>query len=736
MIFYADGNKQQELIKHIAGVRRSACVFSDGFDSSEWGTLLGVWHDLGKFMKAFQDYMLNGAERVGHAVVGGRYAGEVFPEDPYQRLALQVCITCHHTGLQNSTHIQERLLNASGLLCGALENAPERLLEMSLPEWPDWLVPPAGDAGQVEINEWKLSLEFWIRMLHSCLVDADWLDAEKRDPKNISRPEFPELAILRDKLDAKIDEKVDEAKRKNWTPVNEQREIVLNACRVAAETSPGFFSLTVPTGGGKTLSGMSFSLNHAVENELNRVIVVIPYTSIIKQNSSVYADVFGRENVIEHHSNLTPEKDTERNRLAAENWDAPIVVTTNVQFFESLFANKNSKIRKLHNVARSVIILDEIQSLPPKLLYPILDSMRELQAHYGCSIVLSTATQPALKKRKSFLCGLDDVQEIIPEAAELARNLARVKVEWDTDGVTEYADVASRICSEKMDKVLLVTHKRADARELAGLLPAGTCHLSASMCPTHKDDVLKFVKKKLLSKSETVYLVSTQLIEAGVDIDFPVVFRALAGLDSISQTAGRCNREGGEKSGRLIVFRAPTEPPPGVLRLGKSITEGLLDMDEVDGVLRCSDGSLDLNSPDIFETYFRLFYSGVQKDGAGVQTFRTKLDYPAVAKRFQMIDSETYPVVVPYGSAYEKLEVVRDKFKPSRDDFRTLQPYLVHLYPQEFTRLDGVGALESLHEKAFYSLTPQYERLYDTRFGLIATEENIYPDCEKLIVDK
>jgi CRISPR-associated endonuclease/helicase Cas3 len=732
--YYADGNKRQSLMEHINGVSRNASGFSEMFDCQAWGALLGDWHDLGKFMGAFQAYMLEGSVAVEHAVVGGRYSIDAFPDDPYRRLALQFCITCHHTGLQNSTHLQERLAKASGLLHDAIKNAPEELLKKELPEWPGWLIPPAGGADRFQVDEWKRSLEFWIRMLHSCLVDADWMDAEKRDLDNPSRPEFPSIAILRDKLDAAIDEKVEEAQDRNWTPVNEQREVVLNACRVMAKEPSGFFSLTVPTGGGKTLSGMSFALNHAVKNELKRVVVVIPYTSIIKQNSNVYAEIFGQENVIEHHSSLTPEKDTERNRLASENWDAPIVVTTNVQFFESLFADKNSKLRKLHNIARSVIVLDEVQSLPPRLLYPILDSLRELQAHYGCSVVLSTATQPALKKRELFLCGLDCVREIIPETAKLARNLARVKVEWDVDGVTEYADIAGRIRAEEMNKVLLVTHKRADARQLAELLPEETFHLSASMCPAHRDDVLNCVKQRLPIKPAVVRLVSTQLIEAGVDIDFPVVFRALAGLDSISQTAGRCNREGKEEHGRLIVFRAPTEPPPGVLRLGKGITESLLNMDESDGVTLCSDGTLDLCSPDIFQTYFRLFYSGVQKDGAGVQTFRTQLDYPEVAKRFQMIDSETCSVVVPYGAAYEKLDDIRAKFKPSRDDFRSLQQYVVQIYPQEFTRLDGVGALEPVHEKAFYFLTPQYERLYDPRFGLVATEENLYPDCDKLIL--
>ena len=349
MDFYADGNKSQKLIMHIDGVRRNACLFAKEFGCEAWGALLGDWHDLGKFMEAFQRYMLEDEQRIEHAVVGGRYATDQF-DDPLRKLALQFTITCHHTGLQNSEIIRKRLVNAAQLVRDAIKNAPEDLLLKKLPDWPEWLIPPSVSVEENKINEWKRSLEFWIRMLHSCLVDADWLDAEKREPDTPKRPGFPSIEELRDELDAYIDAKVSDAKKNNWTPVNAQRKSVLDACRKAAITDTGFFSLTVPTGGGKTLSGMSFALNHAVENNMKRVIVVIPYTSIIEQNASVYAEVFGRENVIEHHSNIDPEKNTERNQLASENWDAPIIATTSVQFFESLYANKNSRLRKLHNI--------------------------------------------------------------------------------------------------------------------------------------------------------------------------------------------------------------------------------------------------------------------------------------------------------------------------------------------------------------------------------------------------
>ncbi|OPX99231.1 MAG: Reverse gyrase [Syntrophorhabdus sp. PtaB.Bin006] len=731
MEFYADGNKSQKLMLHIEGVRNNASTFSETFGCKAWGALLGDWHDLGKFMEAFQRYMLEDEQHIEHAVVGGRYTTDQF-DDSLRKLALQFVITCHHTGLQNSEAVRKRLAIAAKLVQDAIKNVPDDLLKRKLPEWPGWLIPPSATAEKKKIDEWKRSLEFWIRMLHSCLVDADWLDAEKRNPEITKRPVFPLMHKLRDDLDRYVDAKVSEAKRNDWTSVNLQRKCVLDACRGSAIAPIGFFSLTVPTGGGKTLAGMSFALNHAVKHKLKRVIVVIPYTSIIEQNASVYAEVFGEKNVIEHHSDIDPEKDTERNRLATENWDAPIIVTTNVQFFESLYANKNSRLRKLHNISKSVIILDEAQSLPPGLLYPILDAMRELREHYGCSVVLSTATQPALKKRDSFLYGLDEVKEIIPDVLKLSRELARVNIAWEIDDTIEYSDISGRILKDNMPRVLVVTHKRKDARLLAALLPEGTYHLSASMCPLHRKDVIKTVKELLKNESSTVRLVSTQLIEAGVDIDFPVVFRALAGLDSILQTAGRCNREGKDPNGgRLIVFRAPTEPPAGILRLGKGITESLLNSNKSNAILPSDDGFLNLTSPAIYDTYFRLFYSGVQLDGAGVQNARASLDFPEVARRFCMIDSATYPVVVPYKDAYNRLEAIRAKFKPSRDDFRSLQPFVVQVYPQEFQALNNVGALGVMHDKAFFYLTSPYERLYDEHFGLVISEENLYPDYSR-----
>ncbi len=437
-----------------------------------------------------------------------------------------------------------------------------------------------------------------MRMLFSALVDADRLETaafKVRAGVQIATERRPvPLSDLRDRLDAFIDAKTAEADREAPTPVNRLRARVLADCRDAAPLPPGLFSLTVPTGGGKTLAAMSFALLHAVQHVRRRVIVVIPFTSIIEQNARQYRTACGDAPqkpqtwaVREHHSGVDEAtrsaEDSERERTrqaAAENRDSEIVVTTTVQFFESLFGGNPGRCPKLHNVARSVIVLDEVQSLPPGLLRPILDGLQELTDHYGCTVVLSTATPPALARRETFPKGLRGIRPIVDGNA-LADDPAarRVTVDWRIDRVTPYKDLAAELGT--LDRVLAIVHKRADARRLAELLPAnGRFHLSALMCPAHGLVVLDEVRERL-KKGRRCRLVSTRLIEAGVDVDFPVVFRALAGVDSLAQSAGRCDREGhlseaaGSPAGRLVVFKAETEPPAGTLKNAARLTAAL-----------------------------------------------------------------------------------------------------------------------------------------------------------------
>ncbi|HSL82950.1 MAG TPA: CRISPR-associated helicase Cas3', partial [Thermoanaerobaculia bacterium] len=596
--------------------------------------------------------------------------------------------------------------------------APPEMLDHGLPSVPDRFLRADGGGRS------RRSFELWTRFLFSCLVDADSLDTEaflNGDRRRLLPPP-QSLSQLRGLLDEALESVMVRAEE---TRVNRARAEVLAACRAAAELPPGAFSLTVPTGGGKTLSAMAFALAHAENHGLERVIVAIPYTSIIEQNAAVYRGVFGAESVIEHHASLDPNEETLQNRMASENWDAPIIVTTNVQLFESLFANTRSRCRKLHNVVRSVLLLDEIQTLPSRYLQPIVEVLGELTEHYGCSVVLSSATQPALLRREALPAGLDKVREIVPDPSRLFRNLERVEIDWErlTKRPVSWEELGAEL--EELEKVLVVVHRRQDARELAELLPEeGLFHLSALLCAAHRKARLEEIREHLEGPGPC-RVVSTQLIEAGVDIDFPVVYRALAGLDSVAQAAGRCNREGRFRRGRVVLFLAPTSPPAGTLRKGLEVTSALL----------AERGPLDLADPNLYEEFFRQLYFREDLDGAHVQPLREGLEFASVARKVRLIeDGYTQPMVVPYGQGPERFIMVL-RHGPSRDLLRALQPFLVNIPELDFQRLRAAGALHGTPEEApvLYALTAPYARLYDDRFGMLVPEI-LHPEPESLVV--
>jgi CRISPR-associated endonuclease/helicase Cas3 len=466
---------------------------------------------------------------------------------------------------------------------------------------------------------------------------------------------------------------------------------------------------------------MAFALEHALRHGLHRVIIVLPFTSIIEQSARTYRGVFGDEAVIEHHSNLDPDAENHLNRLASENWDAPVIVTTTVQFFESLFGNRSSACRKLHNVANSVVVLDEAQTIPTGLLLPILDSLRELTTNYGATLLISTATQPALRARDSFP-GLPNIREIVPSPEREFEVLRRVSVEWPSDlsTATSWELLAEDL--SRLPSFLAVVHKRADALDLATLLGEDVVHLSASMCAAHRLAVILRIKLDLKA-GRPVRAVSTQLVEAGVDIDFPVVYRALAGLDALAQSAGRCNREGLLPTGRFVIFVPPTEPPRGVLRSGRDITRELLARDGP---------SLDPLSAGGFEEYFRKLYFVRDLDPKQIQADRLAFRFKTVATNFKMIEQGAMrPVLVPYGDAGERLERVRRE-GPSRDSLRRLQPFLVSVYENEFIKLLNAGALEQVMETV-WALTRPFRHLYHPAFGL-QIRDHMAADPQALIV--
>ena len=572
-------------------------------------------------------------------------------------------------------------------------------------------------------------LHLWVRMLYSCLVDADFLDTERfyDSTRSDKRSGWPALDTLRERLTRHQDSM--EVRR----PIDAARTRIRLEAVAKADLPAGFFSLTVPTGGGKTLTSLRFALEHARVHGHRRVIYAIPYLSIIEQTADVFRKIVG-DGLLEHHSNLDPDDRDEQNprgRAAAENWDAPLIVTTTVQLFESLFASRGSRCRKLHNIAGSVVVLDEAQLLPPDFLEPILAVLRALVDGYGVSVILCTATQPALASRSSFgstFRGLEGVRELVDDPDALFSDLDRVRVEWPQDitQTVEWGDLAARLAAER--QVLCVVNSRADCRALVAAMPseAEAVHLSALMCAEHRSLVIANVRARLLA-GDPVRLISTQLIEAGVDIDFPVVFRALAGLDSIAQSAGRCNREQILERGRVVVFVPPKPAPIGHLRRGEQATRSLLAVTD----------ELALMRPAAFGRYFERFYADAALDSRGITPLladgarQFEFGFRTAAERFQMVaDEGTATVIVPFRRGSMLLAELRRTMNsaagPSRQLLRNLQRFTVSVHRGHLLALQRAGALTEVMTDVF-ALDDPYR--YDERLGLLVDDlSGVIPD--------
>jgi CRISPR-associated endonuclease/helicase Cas3 len=699
------------LDEHLRAVAHLAGRFARAFGAEDWAALAGLWHDLGKYRPAFQNYIRSksgydpdahiegGKGRVDHSTAGAIHAIEQL--GPHGRV-LAYLIAGHHAGLPDwhtaeagGAALSARLANREHLTDTLHAKPPAHILEATRPA----SKPPGG------------AIHLWLRLLFSCLVDADFLDTEAfMEPgKGNQRAGHGDLAGMLSSFNAYM---VQKTARAEDTAVNRIRAEVLSQCREKAKQAPGLFSLTVPTGGGKTLSSLAFALEHAVEHGKRRVIYAIPYTSIIEQTADIFREIFG-EAVVEHHSNLDPERETAKSRLAAENWDAPLVVTTNVQLFESLFAARTSQCRKLHNLVNSIIVLDEAQLLPPEFLDPILAVLRDLSSHYGVSVVLSTATQPAFKPRQGFgwkFEGLDPVREIMADPDFLYRDLKRVdvKLPHDLHVSEDWASLAERI--REHDQVLVIVNRREDARVLAKLLP-DAIHLSANLCGEHRSRLIAEIRERLQRK-EPLQVVSTQLIEAGVDVDFPVVFRALAGLDSIAQAAGRCNREGKltDGLGQVFVFVPPKPAPPGLLRKGEDAARELL-LDPPD----------DLLTRGLFERYFELYYAKLNKlDKQAVLELLRKderalqIQFRTAAEKFKLIDDQAQQsIIVRYGEAEKWLAMLKNQ-GPERWLMRKLQRYTVNIAKAQFQNCLKRGEVDEIYPGIYAQVV---DGVYHERFG-------------------
>jgi len=668
----------EPLERHLLEVAGRAAEFASNLECPEWGRVAGLWHDLGKYSKAFQDYLRGTAGpsappptrgTVDHATAGAQHAAASI--ELLGHLIAYV-IAGHHSGL----------LDAIG------EGASlEHRLRKPVEDWRDAPSRISAVAGELPVPAVVRSalgarppdpfrVAFFARMLFSCLVDADFLATEAfLDPaRAAARPAWP--ADLLRRMEQALDRFV-EALDVPRTRVCKERDRVRRAALVAAGRSPGFFSLTVPTGGGKTLASLAFALRHAEEHRrFDRILYVAPFTSIIEQNAEVFRTVFrtladevGADVVVEHHGNVDLEEESREARLATENWDAPLIVTTAVQFYESLFASRVSRCRKLHRIARSIVVLDEVQTLPVHVLAPCLRALRELVEAYGCTVVLCTATQPALGRRSDFPAGLEGVREIVPEPRALYESLRRVAIEFV--GRKSDQELAARLRAE--EQALCVVNTRAHARALFAELGegAGHFHLSAWMCAAHRSETIGRIRSRLES-GQPCRVVSTQLVEAGVDLDFPLVLRSLAGVDSIAQAAGRCNRNGKMQDlGVTLVFESEHceaeryfADTAGCARQVVALHPDLLGLDAI-------------------ELYSRLYYWSHRErwdENRVLEEFRLDrrpelpflFNFATAATRFRLIEEVGEPVVVPWGEEGQRL--CRELRRPGAvADWRTLR---------------------------------------------------------------
>jgi CRISPR-associated endonuclease/helicase Cas3 len=699
--------QEQDLAEHLVQVATLAAAYAQPFGAATYARYAGIMHDIGKYDPAFQKRLLDAqagrkAQKVDH-----KGAGTVLAATRDRSGLMAFLVAGHHGGLPAYNDLVETIKErgkqeAIRQVIATAQQAFPALREI-VPS-PDIL--RLGTKGKADLA--TSEQELFARMVFSCLVDADFLDTETHflAGKRPERETCWTLAQLWETFGSWYEQRFP-TRLVSRGSLNALRAQVYQYCLEASFEAPGFFRLTVPTGGGKTLASLAFGLRHAIQHYKSRVIYAIPYTSIIDQTVKVFLDVFGGDAsaVLPHHSDL-PIADPEvpsaveiRRRLAAENWDVPLVVTTTVQFFESLFARSTTRCRKLHNIAGSVVILDEVQMLPIHLLTPILDALNQLVQHYGCTVLLCTATQPSLEQRKGFE-GLHDIREIIPNPERYFVQLQRVEYQLpQPDEVWTWEDVASQMLQEHQAMAVLNTRRDAASvyealQQESGILSADLFSLSTWMCSAHRKAVLEEVRRRLLA-GEPCYLASTQVVEAGVDIDFPLVLRALATLDRIVQAAGRCNCEGKmAQLGQVIVF-IPQDGhlPPGDYARGVRLTADLL-----------SRPGADLHDPRLYEEYFREWYSYSQKlDKRKVQEARRRLDYPETARRFRMIEEEdSLTVIVPYPGAAEALAAFRQANPPRREHYRALQPYIVDVFNRDFEKARAQGMVEEITDGLWY----------------------------------
>lgn len=662
----------------------------------------GLWHDLGKYNPRWQARLKaltgNSAEKVGipHARQGAFWAIDY-------SLAAAFCIVGHHAGLPDRSDFKK--LKVDPQIQAECITEHEEVIAQTTADFPNGLQPQCDLPAPTDWEQWDLMTRF----LFSALVDADYTDtSEHFAASRLSIPSHKGMRELLAQFNVEREKLI--ANSPSNPEVNRVRTDIYNYCVQAGSLPKGLFKLAAPTGGGKTFSLMGFGLHHAITNNMRRIIYAAPFTSIIDQTADIYRRFFGKDVVLEHHSAVKeenlPNDPMGKVRLAAQNWDFPIIVTTTVQLFESLFSNIPSQCRKVHNIANSVIVLDEVQALPIKYLEPILRMLQALSNDYGCSVVFCTATQPAYQHIKGLK---SQITEIIPSCVitEHFNQLKRVEYlnkttqSWNWEAVV--TDIQSRAC----EQVLIVCNSTADAqagfKAMQSIFSEPECfHLSTRMYGAHRRRVLAQIQERL-KLTQRICLVSTQLIEAGVDLDFADGYRVIAPLDSVVQTAGRINRNGRlERLGTLTVFRLEGGKFPGIdYELAARDSCKLIERGE------------DLNTPQVFEKYFRRRFKEQNTDQQEIQHYRREKEFKTVNARFKLIDDDTIPVFIDHDpQAQAILKQLEAKSFLSDNDYRNIQSYLVNL-KQKFLTQRMASVRKTPHELLVWTGN------YDDNCGII-----------------
>lgn len=723
-VYYAhvseDGERCETVERHVGEVAEMAAAFAEPFGGAGLAYAAGLMHDVGKFSEAFQRRLLKGGPKVDHATEGAAFLFE----EGYSELAY--CVAGHHGGLPDGGTPSD----VERTLFGRVNKA-ERGGIPDASAWRRTITFEAPDTSSLALTfpdkaAVNFGRAFLTRMLFSCLVDADYLCTE-RFMRGEGRPALKTDAVpvLRDRLERRL-----AGFYPPQSQVNETRCGVLDDCLDASMEAPGVFTLTAPTGSGKTYALMRFALNHACRpgSSMRRVVVAEPYTSIIEQNAEVYRRVLGDENVLEHHMNFDFDEADERGgglgsrlRLASENWDAPVVVTTNVQLLESLFSSKTSRCRKLHNIAGSVIVLDEAQAIPMPFLKPCVRALVELVRNYGCSVVLCSATQPALDSHFSSF-GMP-VKEIITDVAGLFLKLKRVR--YQAIGSLSDGELVERLSRE--GSALCIVNSRKQARALFELVrggergAAGVFHLTTLMYPEHRKRVLSDIYRRMRT-GEPCLVIATSLVEAGVDLDFPVVYRALAGVDSMVQAAGRCNREGKRALEQSVVYLFSSSEGyrlPSEVDFRKGIARSAVP--ELKGV-----SELDLDDPRQIEGYFHMMYlyradEDLDREGVlpalsdpsepwGIPSY----PYRAVDESFRLIADGSFSVIIPDPEIEDAVERL-GRGEVWKGDLRRIARYSVSVYKNTRDSFAALGIIRAVADDTYVLAD---ERYYQEETGL------------------